>query len=81
MAAAESPPTRSRCPGSTVASSVCSLSESASGIRSVIVAMSAALRIADMALPSPLICGPILATTPTFATSFFVFVAACAGSY
>src|SRR5215469_2360081 len=47
----------------------------------VIVATSAALRIADIALPSPLITGPMFATTPTFATSFLVFVAACAGSY
>src|SRR5258707_5249666 len=47
----------------------------------VIVARLPALRIGDIALPSPLICGPTLATTAASATSFLVFVAACAGSY
>src|SRR5215467_11410324 len=47
----------------------------------VIVATSASLRIADIALPSPLITGPMLATTPMLATSLRVLVAACAGSY
>src|SRR5438270_13844783 len=47
----------------------------------VIVARLAALRIGDIALPSPLISGPRLATTLGLATSFLVLVAACAGSY
>src|ERR1700681_4114668 len=47
----------------------------------VIVARLAALRIGDIALPSPLISGPRLATTAGSATSFLVLVAACAGSY
>ena len=47
----------------------------------VIVARSASLRIGVIALPSPLICGPRLATTAGSEMSFLVLVAACAGSY
>src|SRR5260221_585562 len=47
----------------------------------VIVARLPLLRIGDIALPSPLICGPTLATTCLLATSTLAFVAACAGSY
>src|SRR5258708_12993418 len=47
----------------------------------VIEARLPALRIGDIAFPSPLIIGPILATTAVLATNFLVLVAACAGSY
>src|SRR3989304_4305318 len=45
------------------------------------VAMSASLRIGEMALPSPLIIVPMAATTAWSATYFRWLVAAWAGSY
>src|SRR5579884_3531024 len=47
----------------------------------VMVARSPSLRIGAIALPDPLIWGPMLATTPRLATSFRALTAACAGSY
>ena len=47
----------------------------------VIVARPPSLRIGDIALPEPLICGPIAATTELSETILRALVAACAGSY
>ena len=47
----------------------------------VIVARSPWLKIGDIALPEPLICGPIAATTALSDTILRALVAACAGSY
>ena len=47
----------------------------------VIVANPPSLRIGDIALPEPLICGPIAATTASLATILRALVAAWAGSY
>ena len=47
----------------------------------VIVARSASERIGEVALPSPLICGPTSATTAESAMNFRMLVAAWAGSY
>ena len=47
----------------------------------VIVARSPWLKIGDIALPEPLICGPIAATTALSETILRALVAACAGSY
>ena len=47
----------------------------------VIVASPPWLKIGDIALPEPLICGPIAATTEALATILRALVAACAGSY
>ena len=47
----------------------------------VTVARLAADRIGVIALPSPLISGPTMATTLGSATNFFALVAAWAGSY
>src|SRR5258708_36656437 len=45
----------------------------------VIVARFPALRIGDIAFPSPLICGPTLATTAVLETTLLCFVAPPAG--
>ena len=45
------------------------------------VARSPWLRIGVIALPAPLICGPIAATTSLSDTILRALVAACAGSY
>ena len=47
----------------------------------VIVARSPWLRIGAIALPAPLIIGPIAATTSVSDTILRALVAACAGSY
>src|ERR1700712_596374 len=47
----------------------------------VIVARLPALRIGDIALPAPDICGPIAATNSLSDTILRALVAACAGSY
>src|ERR1700710_366184 len=47
----------------------------------VIVARSPWLRIGAIALPAPLICGPIAAITDLSDTILRALVAACAGSY
>ncbi len=47
----------------------------------VMVARLPSLRIGAMALPAPLICGPMAATVALLETILRAFVAACAGSY